>query len=105
MRSPVLPSMIVLVLLSSSAALAAARKPSPNNRPVAYPQTARQMHLSGVVKLDLLIGANGKVKKVEILGGNPVLAAAAAETVKGWTYEPAASDTNETVVIKFEREQ
>lgn len=106
MKSPVIRMMVALVLLSSCLVFAdqGARKPARNNRPVAYPQTARQMRLAGVVKLDVLVAASGKVKKVEVLGGNPVLAAAAVDAVKNWTYEPASSDTSETVVVKFDQQ-
>lgn len=105
MKSPIVPILALLAILSGLAfAETAVRKPSRNNRPVAYPATARQMHLSGAVKLDVLVAANGKVKKVEVLGGNPVLAAAAADTVKDWTYEPAPSETSETVIVKFEQQ-
>ena len=105
MRSRVIRTIIGLILLSSCLAFAdqGARKPAKNNRPVTYPATARQLHLAGTVKLDLLVAANGKVKKVEVLGGNPVLAAAAAQAVKDWTYEPASSETSETVIVKFDQ--
>ncbi|HVP44544.1 MAG TPA: TonB family protein [Terriglobales bacterium] len=104
MRSTVVRIFTALVLLSSCLAFAETRKPAKNNRPVAYPETARQMHLSGTVKLDVLVTASGKVKKVEVLGGNPLLAAAAVQAVKDWTYEPASSDTTETVIVKFDQQ-
>lgn len=104
MRSPIVRILAALVLLSGLVfADPGARKPSSNNRPVTYPETARQMHLSGAVKLELLIAASGKVKKVEIVGGNPVLAAAAADTVKDWTYEAGPADTYQTIVVKFDQ--
>ena len=102
MRSPVVRMILVLVILGSGLSFAEQRKPSSKNRPVPYPETARQMHLAGTVKLDVLVAPNGKVKKVDILGGNPVLANAAAQTVRDWTYEPGPSETTETVVVKFE---
>ena len=103
MRSP---RVIAMILLSCCLVFAdaGARKPAKTNKPVEYPATARQMHLSGTVKLDLLIAASGKVKRVDIVGGHPVLAAAAADTVKDWTYEAASSDTTQTVIIKFEQQ-
>ncbi len=104
MRSSIIRILTALVLLSGLVfADQGVRKPSPNNRPVAYPEAARQMHLSGAVKLELRIAANGKVKKVEIVGGNPVLAVAAVDTVKDWTYEPAPADTYQTIVVKFDQ--
>ena len=103
MRSPIVRMIAVLLVLCSGLLFAEQRKPSSKNRPVAYPETARQMHLAGTVRLDVLVAANGKVKKVEILGGNPVLAYAAVQTVRDWTYEPGPADTTETVVVKFEQ--
>ena len=105
MRTPLVRNVVALLLLSCGVAFAepGARKPSRNNRPVTYPETARQMHLSGTVKLDVLIAASGKVKRVDVLGGHPVLAAAAVQTVMDWTYEPASSDTSQTVIIKFDQ--
>ena len=96
---------VALVLLSSCLVFAdqGVRKPSSKNRPVPYPETARRMHLAGAVRLDVMIAANGKVKKVDVLGGNPVLAAAAVNAVKDWTYEPAPSDSSETIVVKFDQ--
>ena len=106
MKVPLFRLFLSFVLLTSCLALAdqGARKQSKNNRPVAYPATARQMHLAGTVRLEVLIGASGKVKKVDVVGGNPVLAAAAVDAVRDWTWEPAPADTTESVIIKFDQQ-
>ena len=39
-----------------------------------YPDLARKLNLSGVVKIEVTIGSDGKVKRTHIVGGNPVLA-------------------------------
>jgi CobQ-like glutamine amidotransferase family enzyme len=45
--------------------------------------------------------ADGTVSHVEILGGNPILAACAAIAVMGWRYAPAASASDEIVALSF----
>jgi TonB family protein len=67
----------------------------------AYPALARNMALEGVVKVDALIAPDGSVKTVDVKGGHPVLAQAAANAVKHWRWEPAAHDSHEVVEIRF----
>jgi len=67
-----------------------------------YPETARRMRLAGVVKLEIIIRANGTVKSVKALGGSPVLIPSAAEAVQNWKFEAAPEETSEIVQIKFE---
>lgn len=101
---PVLRRTLVILLVAVSCLAAAdqvARKVV-KNRPVTYPELARRMHISGTVRLDVAIAANGKVRKVDILGGHPILATAAADSVKGWEFEAAPADTTQTVVVKFD---
>jgi TonB family protein len=70
----------------------------------AYPILARNMALEGVVRLEVLVAADGAVKAVDIKGGHPVLAQAAATTVRQWRWEKAAYETREPVEIKFSRQ-
>jgi len=72
-----------------------------NSRPPAYPSLARTMALSGVVKVDALVAADGSVKAVDIKGGHPVLAQAAANTVREWKWETAVRESHELVEIRF----
>lgn len=69
-----------------------------------YPVLAREMALEGVVKLEALVAANGSVKTVEVKGGHPVLAQAAANAVRRWRWEPSAHESRETVQIRFAAE-
>lgn len=66
-----------------------------------YPELARRMKLSGVVKLELTIAPDGKVKSVKVLGGHPLLADAAMDAVRRWVYEPAHEQTVQVVDVKF----
>jgi|SRR5271165_3657171 len=66
-----------------------------------YPPLARSMALAGAVKVEAQVAPDGSVKNVEIKGGHPVLAQAAANTVRRWRWEPAAHESHELVEIKF----
>jgi len=69
-----------------------------------YPPLARSMALQGVVKVDALVAPDGSVKTVDIKGGHPVPAQAAANTVRHWKWEAAARESHEVVEVKFSPE-
>ncbi|MGA8618741.1 MAG: energy transducer TonB [Candidatus Sulfotelmatobacter sp.] len=70
-----------------------------------YPDLARKMNLSGTVKVELVVAANGTVKDAKVVGGHPVLATAALDAVKKWRFEPASVETSGVVDFKFEPHQ
>jgi TonB family protein len=53
-----------------------------------YPKMARETGASGVVELVATVGADGKVKSVQVVKGHPLLRQAAADAVKAWVYRP-----------------
>lgn len=53
-----------------------------------FPAIAPAMHLYGTVKLHAIISADGKIKELTVLSGNPILARAAMEAVSHWRYRP-----------------
>jgi len=58
-----------------------------------YPEEAKKNKIQGVVKLEATIDEQGKVAKLDVLGSpDPLLAAAAVQAVKQWTYEPYVKD-------------
>jgi TonB family protein len=67
-----------------------------------YPSLARNMRIGGLVKVEAVVAPNGTVKSVEIKGGHPVLAAAAADAVRQWKWIPAARESKEPVIVKFD---
>jgi TonB family protein len=77
----------------------AARKIKSKVSPL-YPELARKMNVTGAVKLELIVAANGQVKSVKPLGGHPLLIDAAENAVKQWRYEPGTEGT-EVVEIRF----
>jgi TonB family protein len=67
-----------------------------------YPELARKMNISGVVKVRVTVAANGSVKDAQLMGGHPVLAGAAMDAVKKWRFEARPEETAETVEFRFE---
>ena len=66
-----------------------------------YPAVAAQMNLHGTVKLKVWINSDGSVRRVEYIGGHPLLAQAALKAVKNWKYELGAKETTSQVEVKF----
>lgn len=66
-----------------------------------YPQDLKRRSIGGVVKLDLKIAAGGNVERVEIIGGNPILADSAAQAVKKWQYAPAGASSSMVLNVEF----
>ena len=53
-----------------------------------YPAIARQLKMQGEVDLNAVVTEEGKVAKVEVVSGNPVLTGPAAQAVKLWKFKP-----------------
>ncbi|MDQ3042033.1 MAG: TonB family protein [Acidobacteriota bacterium] len=53
-----------------------------------YPLTARNMRMTGIVKVDLVIDETGKVAEVQNTSGPPMLQRAATDAVKKWKFKP-----------------
>ena len=60
------------------------------------------MHIGGIVRLALIVSPKGAVENISLLGGNPILAGAAAKAAKQWVYAPASSRATIEVSIPFE---
>ena len=55
--------------------------------PPIYPPLARQARISGVVRLSVIIAADGTVRNIQVLNGHPLLVPAAIDAVRKWVYE------------------
>jgi periplasmic protein TonB len=51
-----------------------------------YPETAYQHHISGVVAFEILVGVDGRIKKLRLLSGHPLLIEAATQSAKQSIY-------------------
>jgi TonB family protein len=67
-----------------------------------YPELARRMSISGVVKVQVVVAANGTVKTTKVVGGHPLLVTAAVDAVKKWRFEAASEETTGVVEFKFD---
>jgi TonB family protein len=68
----------------------------------AYPDVARQMHITGTVRLEATVAPDGKVRDTRVIGGSPMLAQEASNAVKKWKYEEASKETVETVEVVYQ---
>lgn len=67
-----------------------------------YPAILREKHIRGTVKLNVIVKADGSVKDVIVVGGNPALVDASVRAVKQWKYAPADHETTIEVAIQFD---
>ena len=70
-----------------------------------YPAIARRMSITGTVKVQVVVAANGTVKTTKLVGGHPLLANAAIDAVKKWRFEAASEETTGVVEFKFDSQQ
>jgi len=70
-----------------------------------YPDMARKLGLTGVVKLEIVVAPNGNVKDTKVIGGHPILVNAAVDAVKRWKFESASAESIKTLEFKFQPEQ
>jgi len=63
-----------------------------------YPAAARKEKLQGVIVLDVVVGRDGSVVDVRPQNGPEVLAHAAMEAVRWWTFEPYKVNGDPAVV-------
>jgi len=64
-----------------------------------YPEMAKNFHVTGVVKVQVVVATDGRIKSVQVIGGHPLLVDVVKETLKSWKYAPAATET--TTVLEF----
>lgn len=68
-----------------------------------FPDLARRMNIAGKVKIEVVIGPDGRVKNARPIGGHPVLVQSCMDAVKDWRFEPASEET--TQIIEFDFKQ
>jgi TonB family protein len=66
-----------------------------------YPAILKRRGIGGTVRLKVVVHADGSVKDVEVLGGNPALADAAEKAVRQWKFAPGGESTI-TVAVTFD---
>jgi TonB family protein len=96
-------SLCAAILLCAFAASASGQegrkaisKPTPR-----YPEIAKRLNLVGTVKVEITVGPDGKIKNTNVIGGHPLLINATLDALKEWKYEPAKTETLETLTFDF----
>ena len=60
---------------------------------------ARQARIQGVVLLEAIISKTGRMERLRVLSGHPLLAQAALDAVNQWTYRPTKLNGEPVEVI------
>ena len=66
-----------------------------------YPEIAKKLNLVGTVKVEVVIGPDGKVKVTNVVGGHPILVDSVLVALKEWKYEPAKTETTASLTFDF----
>jgi protein TonB len=53
-----------------------------------YPPVAKMARIQGTVRLEAVIGTDGRVENLKVISGHPLLLQAAVDAVSRWRYQP-----------------
>jgi len=87
-----------LFLSLSLSAHAAGDRPIKSRVAPSYPELAKRMKISGVVRMEATVDADGKVTGVKTVEGNRMLSQAAEDAVHKWRF--ATGEGVETVAVE-----
>jgi len=68
---------------------------------VIYPEIAKRMRVQGIVYVEATVDAGGKVTAAKAVSGNLILAPAAEDSVRKWTFESGTGVSKVKVDITF----
>lgn len=93
----------LLTAILGAAMCQASPGPEPDRKVVnrvqpSYPDLARKLNVTGTVKIEVVIAANGSVKSVKPLGGHPLLIQSASEALRKWRFAPGPETTT---IVEF----
>ncbi len=64
-----------------------------------YPDQARQQGVQGTVRLEAVIGKEGRVEDLKVISGHALLVPAALDAVRQWRYSPTQVDGKPVTVV------
>jgi protein TonB len=64
-----------------------------------YPDLAKRARISGQVRLEGVIGTDGRIRELKVLSGHPLLTKAALDAVSQWLYRPTTLNGDPVEVI------
>ncbi len=101
LRAAVLGLVAVMTLPGS----AANDRPVKSKVPPVYPELAKRMKITGIVKVEATVDADGKVTAVKTLSGSTALQAAAEDAVRKWKFVPGDGTATVAVEVSFNMAQ
>jgi len=66
-----------------------------------YPELAKRLNLSGLVRVEVHISPDGKVKSARTVGGHPVLASEAEKAALSTEFEAGSKETTQVLEFHF----
>jgi protein TonB len=75
--------------------------PNEENAQPEYPESARTTGQEAKVVLKIVVEADGRVGRIQVLKGEEPFVSAALSVVRTWTYEPATLDGAPITVFKI----
>ena len=105
---PVLGAALLLIICTATVRAAQTYENSPGERKVLsrvdpdYPVALQKLYIGGVVRVEVVVAANGSVRSLKLLGGSPILGQSSMKAIKQWKYAPALADETLTVKIEFD---
>ncbi len=64
-----------------------------------YPPLAKAARISGVVRLQGIVGTDGVIRKLDVVSGHPLLVDAAVSAVRQWVYRPTMLNGSPVEVV------
>lgn len=66
-----------------------------------FPPLAKQMNVTGKVKIEATISPDGRVTSTKVVGGSPLLVGSALDAIKKWRFESAPKESTEIIEFDF----
>jgi len=95
------PAVLAMVLTISVTAGAAEERAVKSRVSPVYPELAKRMKITGVVKVEASVDAEGKVTGVKTLSGSHALSTAAEDAVSKWRFVAAPAPSTVDVDVNF----
>jgi TonB family protein len=92
---------VAALAIATSLPLHADERPVKQRVAPAYPELAKRMRISGVVRVSATVAPDGSVTATKTVSGNHMLAAAAEDAVHKWKFVPASDQSTVEVDINF----
>ncbi len=64
-----------------------------------FPPLAIRMRVAGTVRLEGVIGTDGRIRELRVISGHPLLVQSAVDAVRQWLYRPTTLNGDAVEVI------